>query len=51
MMLTRQLLYTAITRAKVGVVIVVTNPASKRAVRETKDARRNTALVERLRAA
>ena len=51
MMLTRQLIYTAITRAKVGVVIVGDKTGIERAVRETKDARRNTALVERLRAA
>ena len=50
-MLTRQLLYTAITRARVGVVIVGDKAGIERAVKETKDARRNTALVERLRAA
>ena len=51
MMLTRQLLYTAITRAKVGVVLVGDKAGLERAVKETKDAMRNTALVERLRAA
>jgi exodeoxyribonuclease V alpha subunit len=51
MMLTRQLLYTAITRARVGVVIVGDKAGLERAVKETKDASRNTALAERLRAA
>lgn len=50
-MLTRQLLYTAITRARTGVVIVGDAKGLERAVAETRDARRNTALVERLRAA
>lgn len=51
MMLTRQMLYTAITRARVGVVIVGDKAGLERAVKETKDATRNTALAERLRAA
>lgn len=51
MMLTRRLLYTAITRARVGVVIVGDKAGLERAVKETKDATRNTALAERLRAA
>lgn len=50
-MLTRQLLYTAITRARAGVVLVGDAKGLERAVAETRDARRNTALVERLRAA
>ena len=49
-MLTRNLLYTAITRAKVGVVIVGDEAGLKRAIKETSDTARNTALVERLRA-
>lgn len=49
-MLSRQILYTAITRAKRGVVIVGDAEALKRAVRNDKPARRNTTLVERLRA-
>lgn len=48
-MLTRQLLYTAITRAKVGVVLIGDDAGIARAVRETRDAKRNTGLVERLR--
>lgn len=50
-MLTRQLLYTAITRARAGVVLVGDQKGLERAVAETRDAKRNTALVERLRAA
>jgi exodeoxyribonuclease V alpha subunit len=49
-MLTRNLLYTAITRAKIGVVIVGDEAGLKRAVKETSDTARNTALVERMRA-
>lgn len=48
-MLTRQLLYTAITRAKVGVVLIGDDAGIARAVRETRDAKRNTRLAERLR--
>lgn len=49
-MLSRQILYTAITRAKRGVVIVGDMQGVKSAVRNDKPARRNTTLVERLRA-
>lgn len=49
-MLSRQILYTAITRAKRGVVIVGDVQGVKSAVRNDKPARRNTTLVERLRA-
>jgi exodeoxyribonuclease V alpha subunit len=50
-MLTRQLLYTGITRARKGVVIVGDLKGLERAVRETRDVQRNTGLIERLRAA
>jgi exodeoxyribonuclease V alpha subunit len=48
-MLTRQLLYTAITRAKRGVVLVGDRLGIERAVANESDSKRNTGLVERLR--
>lgn len=48
-MLTRQLLYTAITRAQKGVVLVGDLSGLGRAVKETRDARRNTWLAQELR--
>lgn len=48
-MLTRQLLYTAITRASRGVVLVGDEVGLGRAVRETRETRRNTRLTTRLR--
>lgn len=50
-MLTRRLLYTAITRASRGVVIVGDKMGLVRAVRSNDDARRNTWLAQRLRGA
>lgn len=50
-MLTRRLLYTAITRAKVGVVLVGDRAGLRRAVENERDSKRNTGVVERLRAA
>jgi exodeoxyribonuclease V alpha subunit len=50
-LLTRGLLYTAITRAKVGVVLVGDDAGLQRAVKDTRDQARNTALAERLRSA
>lgn len=50
-MLTRQLLYTAITRASEGVVLVGDKTGLGRAVREERDSKRNTGLAARLRAA
>lgn len=50
-MLTRQWLYTAVTRARQGVVIVGDRLGIERAVKNVSDARRNTSLVERLRSA
>lgn len=47
-MLTRQILYTAITRAKGSVVIVGDRAGIAHAVKTTKDTRRNTGLVERV---
>jgi len=47
-MLTRQLLYTAITRAKKRVCIVGTNKGIEQALRTTRDAGRRTNLVELL---
>lgn len=47
-MLTRQLLYTAITRAKRGVVLVGDERGLKTAIREGRVPERNTTLVERL---
>lgn len=49
-MLTRGLLYTAVTRASHGVVIVGDRVGLERAVKNASDARRNTGLIERLRA-
>lgn len=46
--LNRQLLYTAITRAKKGVILVGDEQGLKRALR-TNAARRNTTLIERMR--
>lgn len=48
-MLTRQLLYTAITRSSRGVVLVGDRAGLERAVKEDRDGRRNTALAERIR--
>jgi len=48
-MLTRQLLYTGITRAQRGVVLVGDEIGLGRAVKNVSDAQRNTGLVERLR--
>ena len=50
-MLSRQLLYTAITRAKEGVVLVGDPKGLKLALKNVAPARRNTSLVERLREA
>lgn len=47
-MLTRQILYTAITRAKGSVVIVGDRAGIRHAIKTTKDTRRNTGLVERI---
>ncbi|HEX29533.1 TPA: ATP-dependent RecD-like DNA helicase, partial [Candidatus Poribacteria bacterium] len=49
MMLQRNLLYTAVTRAKELVVIVGSKRAMRMAIRNNKVARRYTGLVERLR--
>jgi len=48
-MLTRQLLYTAVTRAKVGVVLVGDEQGLNHAVKTVKDARRNTGLADAVR--
>lgn len=48
-MLTRQLFYTAITRARKGVIIVGDRAGIERATANVSDTRRNTALIERLR--
>lgn len=48
-MLSRNLLYTAITRAKKGVVIVGDRIGIERAVKNARDAKRNTGLADRLR--
>lgn len=48
-MLSRNLLYTAITRAKKGVVIVGDRLGIERAVKNASNARRNTGLIDRLR--
>lgn len=48
-MLTRQLLYTAVTRGKQGVCIVGNKPGIKQALKTNKDAKRNTALCDRIR--
>lgn len=48
-MLTRQLLYTAITRAKKGVVLVGDRLGIERAVKNERDRKRYTGLVDRLR--
>lgn len=48
-MLDRSLLYTAVTRAKKGVVIVGDRVGLERAVRSVDSAKRNTGLVDRLR--
>lgn len=48
-MLTRGLIYTAITRAKAGVVLVGDEKGLAHAVKETRDMQRNTALAERIR--
>jgi exodeoxyribonuclease V alpha subunit len=48
-MLTRQLLYTALTRGKVGVVLVGDRKGIEHALTAKKPAKRSTALVERLR--
>ena len=48
-MLSRNLLYTAVTRAREGVVLVGDRVGLERAVKNVRDARRNTGLAERLR--
>ena len=48
-MLTRQLLYTAITRAKTGVVIVGNDRGIENALKSKRDTARNTALCDRIR--
>lgn len=48
-MLTRQLLYTAVTRGKAGVVIVGNAKGVKAALKCKRDASRNTALADRIR--
>jgi exodeoxyribonuclease V alpha subunit len=48
-MLDRSLLYTAVTRAKTGVVIVGDRTGIERAVANVSSTRRNTGLVDRLR--
>ena len=48
-MLTRQLLYTAITRGKAGVCIVGNEAGIKQALKTKKDSKRNTALCDRIR--
>lgn len=48
-MLSRNLLYTAITRAKKGVVLVGDRVGIERAVKNARDSRRNTGLADRLR--
>ena len=48
-MLTRQLLYTAVTRGKSGVCIVGNPAGIKHALKTKKDAARNTALCDRIR--
>lgn len=50
-MLTRQLLYTAITRAKRGVVLIGDRKGLDAALRQTRDADRNTGLRDRIEAA
>lgn len=47
-MLTRTWLYTSITRAKQGVVLVGDRVGLERAVKSTRDTKRNTGLAERL---
>ncbi len=47
-MLTRRLFYTAITRAKRGVVLVGDRAGIERAVKNQSDGKRNTGLIERL---
>lgn len=48
-MLTRGWLYTAVTRAKKGVVIVGDRKGIERAVKNAHDAKRNSALIDRIR--
>lgn len=48
-MLGRALLYTAITRAKKGVVLVGDEAGLERAVKNNRDAKRNTTLAQRVR--
>jgi exodeoxyribonuclease V alpha subunit len=50
-MLSRQLLYTAITRAKAGVVLVGDKKGLSMALKNVAPSRRNTSLVERLKGA
>jgi exodeoxyribonuclease V alpha subunit len=47
--LTRQLVYTAITRAKKGVVLIGDRPGLRRALSDAKPPKRNTAMIERIR--
>lgn len=48
-MLTRRILYTAITRGKTGVVLVGDESGIRRAVKNAQDGKRNTGLVDRMR--
>lgn len=50
-MLTRRLIYTAITRGKTGVVIVGNRKGVEAAIRNDRDAKRNTSLADRILAA
>lgn len=50
-MLSRQLIYTAITRAKKGVVLVGDEAGLERALKNVAPSKRNTSLTERLRGA
>lgn len=50
-MLTRQLLYTAITRGKEGVIIVGNKRGIENALKCKRDSKRNTALCDRIRGA
>lgn len=47
-MLTRQLIYTALTRAKLSVTIIGNEDGIRRAIHNQKEVRRNTTLKERL---
>jgi exodeoxyribonuclease V alpha subunit len=47
-MLTRQLIYTAVTRGKQGVVLIGDKPGLKYALADRKPPKRNTSLIERM---